>query len=68
MAIVGPMSDPLYRKLYSSPRMVADLLRAVAPEVARRLDFSTLDGRLRPVRRRPQPAAARRQGVAGAAA
>ena len=37
------MSDPLYRKLYSSPRMVADLLRAVAPEVARRLDFSTLE-------------------------
>ena len=37
------MSDPVYRKLYSSPRMVADLLRAVAPEVAGRLDFSTLE-------------------------
>ena len=37
------MSDPLYRKLYSSPRMVADLLSAVAPEIARRLDFSTLE-------------------------
>ncbi len=36
------MSDPLYRKLYSFARMVADLLRAVAPEVARQLDFSTL--------------------------
>ena len=43
MAIVGAMSDPLYRKLYSSPRMVADLLRAVAPEIAGRLDFSTLE-------------------------
>ena len=43
MAIVGPMSDPLYRKLYSSPRMVADLLRAVAPQIAGRLDFSTLE-------------------------
>ena len=36
------MSDPLYKKLYSFARMVADLLRAVAPEIARQLDFSTL--------------------------
>ena len=37
------MSDPVYRKLYSFPRMVAALLRAVAPEIARRLDFTTLE-------------------------
>ena len=36
------MSDPLYKRLYSSARMVADLLRAVAPEVAGRLDLATL--------------------------
>ena len=37
------MSDPVYKKLYSSKRMVADLVRAVAPAVAALVDFATLE-------------------------
>ncbi len=35
--------DATYKRLYSVPRMVADLVRAVAPDLARRIDFSTLE-------------------------
>ena len=39
----GPMQDPNYKRLFSSPRMVEDLLRAFLPEDAlAELDFSTL--------------------------
>ena len=40
----GPMQDPHYKRLFSFPRMVEDLLRAFLPgEVLAELDFSTLD-------------------------
>ena len=39
----GPMQDPNYKRLFSFPRMVEDLLRAFLPgEVLAELDFSTL--------------------------
>ena len=34
--------DPIYKRLYSSARMVEDLLRAVAPALAARIDFASL--------------------------
>ena len=41
---LAPMQDPNYKRLFSFPRMVEDLLRAFLPaEVLAELDFSTLD-------------------------
>ena len=40
----APVQDPNYKRLFSFPRMVADLLRAFLPgEVLAELDLSTLD-------------------------
>ena len=41
---LAPMQDPNYKRLFSFPRMVEDLLRAFLPaEVLAELDFSSLD-------------------------